>query len=60
MMGLFDRIYKKNISSDKLGRQILGALFQWRAKSFWAFVLLVTPLCIGVSMILSPSSFTPC
>jgi miniconductance mechanosensitive channel len=59
-MGLFDRIYKKNISSDKLGRQILGALFQWRAKSFWAFVLLVTPLCIGVSMILSPSSFTPC
>ena len=59
-MGLFDRIYKKNISSDKLGRQILGALFQWRAKSFWAFVLLVAPLCIGVSMILSPDSFTPC
>ena len=59
-MGLFDKIYKKNISSDKLGRQILGALFQWRPRSFWAFVLLVTPLCIGVSMILSPDSFTPC
>jgi len=59
-MGLFERIYKKNISSDQLGRQIFGALVQWRPKSFWAFVLLVTPLCIGVSMILSPSSFTPC
>jgi len=59
-MGLFDRIYKRNISSDKLGRQIFGALIQWRPKSFWAFVLLVTPLCIGVSMIFSPSSYTPC
>lgn len=59
-MGLFDRIYKKNISSDKLWRQIFGALIQWRPRSFWAFVLLVAPLCIGVSMILSPDSFTPC
>ena len=59
-MGLFDRIYKKNISSDKLGRQIFGALIHWRPRSFWAFVLLVAPLCIGVSMILSPDSFTPC
>lgn len=59
-MGLFDRIYKKNISSDKLWRQIFGALIQWRSRSFWAFVLLVAPLCIGVSMILSPDSFTPC
>ena len=59
-MGLFDKIYRKNISSDKLGRQIIGALFQWRAKPFWAFVLLVTPLSIGLSMVLSPDSFTPC
>ena len=59
-MGLFDKIYRKNISSDKLGRQIIGALFQWRAKPFWAFVLLVTPLSVGLSMVLSPDSFTPC
>lgn len=59
-MGLFDRTYRKNISSDKLGRQIIGALFQWRARPFWAFVLLVTPLSVGLSMVLSPDSFTPC
>lgn len=59
-MGLFDRIYKKNIASDKLGRQILGALFQWQARPFWAFVLLLTPLSVGLSLILSPGSFTPC
>lgn len=59
-MGLFDRTYRKNISSDKLGRQIFGALFQWRAKPFWAFVLLVTPLSVGLSLVLSPDSFTPC
>ena len=59
-MGLFDSIYRKNISSDKLGRQIVGALFQWRPRPFWAFVLLVTPFTIGLSLILSPGSFTPC
>ena len=59
-MGLFDRTYRKNISSDKLGRQIIGALFQWRARPFWAFVLLVTPLSVGLSRVLSPDSFTPC
>ncbi|MBR3291669.1 MAG: mechanosensitive ion channel [Bacteroidales bacterium] len=59
-MALFDRTYRKNISSDKLGRQIIGALFQWRAKPFWAFVLLVTPLSVGLSRVLSPDSFTPC
>ena len=59
-MGLFDKIYRKNISSDKLGRQILGALFQWQAKPFWAFILLIVPLSAGLSRILSPESWTPC
>lgn len=59
-MGLFEKLYKKNISSDKVGRQIVGALLQWRAKPFWAFLLLLTPLSVGLSLILSPDSFTPC
>ena len=59
-MGLFEKAYKKNIASDKLGRQIWGALLQWRAKPFWAFLLLLTPLSIGLSLILSPESFIPC
>lgn len=54
-----DKIYKKNISSDKLGRQILGALFQWRAKPFWAFILLLTPLSLGLSLILATDWLTP-
>lgn len=58
-MGLLDNIYKRNISSDKLFRQIWGALIQWRARAFWAFVLLIVPLSFGLSMILSPDSFVP-
>ena len=59
-MGLFEKLYRKNISSDKVGRQIVGALLQWRAKPFWAFLLLLTPLSVGLSLILSPDSFRPC
>lgn len=59
-MGLLDNIYKRNISSDKLLRQIWGALIQWRPRAFWAFILLVVPLTVGLSMILSPESYTPC
>ena len=59
-MGLLDKAYKRNISSDKLVRQVWGALIQWRARAFWAFLLLMVPLSIGLSLILSPHSFTPC
>ena len=59
-MGLFDKTYKRNISSDKLIRQIWGSLIQWRARAFWAFMLLMVPLSIGISLIFSPDSFTPC
>ncbi len=59
-MTLFEKAYRKNISSDKLGRQILGALLQWRTKPFLAFVFILTPLSAGLSMILSPDSYTPC
>lgn len=53
-------LYKKYVSSEKLGKQIIGALIQWRKRPFWAFILLVTPLTIGVSYILSPNSYMPC
>ena len=59
-MRLLDRIYTKNISSDRLGRQILGALFQWRAKPFWAFLLLVTPFSVGISFLLTKEPLYPC
>lgn len=55
-----NELYNKYISSEKLGKQIIGALIQWRKRPFWAFVLLVTPLTIGVSYILSPNSYMPC
>lgn len=57
---MINKLHKKFISSEKLGKQIFGALIQWRKRPFWAFVLLVTPLTIGVSYILSPNSYMPC
>lgn len=53
-------LYKKFISSEKLGKQIFGALIQWRRRPFWFFLLLVMPLAIGVSYILSPNNYIPC
>ena len=58
-MSHLENAYKKNISSDKLWRQILGALLQWNAKSFWTFILGVAPLSLGVSAILSSEPLTP-
>jgi len=55
-----NNLYRKFISSEKLGKQIFGALIQWRKRPFWAFLLLVTPLTIGVSYILSPNNYIPC
>ncbi len=53
-------IFNKNISSEKLSRQIIGALFQWRPKYFLAFILLIAPISIVVSLIISPHNFYHC
>ena len=59
-MSLFKNTYKRCMASDKLGVQILGALLQWRARAFWAFVLLVVPLSVGVSYIFAPEAPEQC
>lgn len=55
-----NKLHKKYISSENLGKQIFGALIQWRRRQFGAFLLLVTPLTIGISHILSPNNYIPC
>lgn len=59
-MTFLTKLSKKNLASENLGRQIFGALIQWHPKSFWTFVLLLTPLSIGISLILSPHDFIHC
>lgn len=59
-MSLFDKLYKRCISSDKLFFQCLGALIQWRARAFWTFIMFVVPLSVGISLILAPSSIWQC
>lgn len=59
-MTFLTKFSKKNLASENLGRQIFGALIQWHPKSFWTFVLLLTPLSIGISLILSPHTSIPC
>ena len=59
-MTFLTKFSKKNLASENLGRQIFGALIQWHPKSFWTFVLLLTPLSIGISLILSPHDFIHC
>lgn len=58
-MNILERIQKKNIASDKLFRQIIGALMEWHPKAFWCFLLLVTPLSAGLALILSPGQYLP-
>ena len=33
-------LYKRFITSQNLGKQILGALIQWRRRPFWLFLLI--------------------
>ena len=54
------KISKKNIASNNIWHQIFGALIQWHPKSFWTFVLLMLPLSIGISLILSPKDPLSC
>ena len=53
-MNIFTKISKKNLASEHLWRQIIGALLLWRPKYFGAFMILVIPLSIGFSFILTP------
>lgn len=46
---------KKSVSSDKLRRQIIGAMIEWHPASFWTFVLLIIPLSVGISLIINPA-----
>lgn len=59
-MSKFTDFQKKSISSDKLGRQIIGSLLEWNPTSFWAFVLLVVPLSVGISFVISSGDLTSC
>lgn len=59
-MSKINELHKKSISSDKLSLQILGALIHCHSREFWVFVLLVIPVTIGVSFILSPNCWLPC
>ena len=59
-MNIFERINKKGLASGKLGWEIVGALFEWRPKFFLAFLLLITPISVGLSYILSPDNWKSC
>ncbi|MBO4455415.1 MAG: mechanosensitive ion channel [Bacteroidales bacterium] len=59
-MNFLTKLNKKHIASGKLGLQIIGALFEWRPKALLAFLLLLTPISVGVSIILSPDNYIPC
>lgn len=58
-MNVLDKLSKKNLASERLWRQIFGALLQWQSKLFWAFVLLITPVSIGVALIIPPGDLVP-
>lgn len=58
-MNILNKLSKKNLASERLWRQIFGALIQWQSKLFWAFVLLITPVSIGVALIIPPGKVVP-
>lgn len=58
-MNILDKFSKKNLASERLWRQIFGALVQWQSKLFWAFILLITPVSLGVALIIPPGDLIP-
>lgn len=58
-MNILEKLSKKNLASERLWRQIFGALVQWQSKLFWAFILLITPASIGVALIIPPDDLIP-
>lgn len=55
-MNFFSKLSKKNLASDNIWKQIFGALTEWNPKFFWAFVLLVFPVSMGIARIVPPGS----
>ena len=53
-MNILNKLSKKNLASERLWRQIIGALLLWRPKFFGAFIILVIPISIGITFILTP------
>lgn len=57
-MNVLEKLSKKNLASERLWRQMLGALMQWQSKLFWVFVLLIMPVSIGMALIIPPGDIT--
>lgn len=58
-MNILNKLSKKNLASERLWRQIFGALVQWQSKLFWAFLLLITPASLGVALVIPPGKLVP-
>ena len=56
-MNILEKLSKKNLASERLWRQIFGALVQWQSKLLWAFVLLIAPVSIGLALIIPPGDW---
>lgn len=56
-MNILNKLSKKNLASERLWRQIFGALVQWQSKLLWAFVLLIAPVSIGLALIIPPGDW---
>ena len=56
-MNILNKLSKKNLASERLWRQIFGALVQWQSKLLWAFVLLIAPVSIGLALIIPPADW---
>ena len=56
-MNILNKLSKKNLASERLWRQIFGALVQWQSKLLWAFVLLIAPVSIGIALIIPPGDW---
>lgn len=53
-MNILEKLSKKNLASERIWRQIFGALVQWQPTFFWAFVLLIVPVSMGMALIIPP------
>lgn len=56
-MNILNKLSKKNLASERLWRQIFGALVQWQSQLLWAFVLLIAPVSIGLALIIPPGDW---
>ena len=55
----FTEFQKRYVSSDKLNRQIIGSLLEWNCAYFWTLIVLIIPLSLGVSLVISPKELSP-